>query len=844
MRYTGESLREICFPLGGIGTGSIGLAGNGRLMDFEIFNRPNKGSLNGYTHFAVRAVKGGVCTARVLNGDYMDSRMGQYASGRFSGYGYGVDKHTMAGFPHFSQCEFTGEFPYALLKFGGGAFPAEMSLTAFSPFIPLDEFNSSLPAAFFEITFENTQSEALICAAALSFQNPYAGKGVNAAAQLENGAGVFMYNAIDGKNSPDYGDVTVATPDKDAQVQCAWYRGSWQDSVTTFWNEFSCGGRLRERSYGADSPRNDHATVMSEFTLAPGEKHAVRFVIAWSNPTCFNYWNPLKDSSGRDVTWKNWYATQFETSLVTCEYALKNRDSLDRRSRAFREALFSSTLEPYVLDAAASTLSVLKSPTVMRLEDGSFYGFEGVHEHSGSCEGTCQHVWNYAYALAFLFPALQRSTLENEFRYSMDENGDMEFRLKLPLGRPFTRFRPCVDGQMGAVIRTYREWLISGDTEWLTQVYPSAVKALEFAFSPANRDEWDKNADGVIDGRQHHTLDMELFGPNSWLEGFYLAALRAGERIARAVGDVQRAEKYAALFEQGYEWTRKNLFNGRYFIQKINLEDRSSCERFSCPDYWNEETGEMKYQIGEGSSIDQMCAQWHADIVGLGRIFDKEQTDTALESMLEINFRPSMRDFANPWRVFSLNDEAGTLICGYPDGARKPRIPVPYCEETMTGFEYQFAGLLTAEGRYADGVNVVKAIRKRYDGRYRNPYNEIECGGNYARAMAAFALLPLSAGFSFDLARGHIGFDPVVGGEFRCIWSVGSGWGSFSTKPGETVIHVTEGTLTLKTLELPFLKTVTRVIADGQETAFSFDGGCVSLDGVTLRSEIRIMSAG
>ncbi len=53
--YTGNRTQEISFPLGGIGTGSIGLAGNARLIDWEIANLPNKGSVNGFSHFAIKA---------------------------------------------------------------------------------------------------------------------------------------------------------------------------------------------------------------------------------------------------------------------------------------------------------------------------------------------------------------------------------------------------------------------------------------------------------------------------------------------------------------------------------------------------------------------------------------------------------------------------------------------------------------------------------------------------------------------------------------------------------------------------------------------------------------------
>ncbi|MBQ4451026.1 MAG: hypothetical protein II912_01470 [Clostridia bacterium] len=822
MVYTKEQLREICFPLGGIGAGCIGLAGNGRLKDFEIFDRPDKGSMNGYTHIAVRAVKGGECVARVLNSDLQDSRMGQYGQS----FGYGPDSRTMAGFPHFENAVFRGEFPYAFVSFENGGFPGEAGLKAFSPFIPLDDHDSSLPAALFAVRVVNTESEPVRYAVAFSCKNPCAGDTVNALAELGDSrtneifaSGAAFYCEAD-KSSPDYAEMALVTDDPAARVQRYWYKGGWKDSIATFWNEFSSGGPLRDREEG-----DPHATVMREFVLAPGEVKTVRFALCWYHPNCVNYWNPLKDAEGRDVTWKNWYATQFDSALSVADYVMWNWADLDERTKAFHDALFSSTLDDAVKDAAASSLCVLRSATVKRLEDGSFYGFEGCNEKSGSCEGTCQHVWNYAYALPFLFPKLERSIRDLEFRYSTDENGRMEFRLKLPLGREYTPFRACVDGQMGAVIKTWREWKISGDTEWLRGVFPQVKKALEYAFHPDNPDRWDRDMDGVLEGRQHHTLDMELFGPSSWLEGFYLAALKAGGLMARELGENESASRYEELYEKGRRWTNENLFNGRYFCQKIDLEDERIPRLFDAMNYWNSETGEIKYQIGEGSSIDQMCAQWHADILGLGRLFDKDKTDAALKSMMTYNFMPSARFFANPWRLFCLNGEAGTLICAYPPGARKPKIPVPYCEETMHGFEYQFAGLLLAEGFYDDAMKVIRAVRDRYDGRWRNPYNEMECGSNYARSMAAWALIPISGGFTFDLSRGEIGFDPVTPGDFNCIWSLGTGWGTYEKTEDRSAVLLSEGTLKLKKLSLPYLKKPKKLLLDGKETPFAFENG-------------------
>ena len=334
---------------------------------------------------------------------------------------------------------------------------------------------------------------------------------------------------------------------------------------------------------------------------------------------------------------------------------------------------------------------------------------------------------------------------------------------------------------------------------------------------------------------------MELFGPSSWLEGFYLAALKAATEMAEFLGDTDAVE-YNRLFEMGKQWTKENLFNGKYFFHAVDLNDKSIMDRFDCvDDYWNEETGEIKYQIGQGSEIDQLCGQWHANILGLGRLFDPEQTKIALENMLKNNFKPSMRNFANPWRIFALNDEAGTVICDYPKDAYKPKIPVPYCEESMHGFEYQFAGLLMSEGFVEEGIEVVRAVRNRYQGYNRNPWNEMECGNNYVRSMASFALLPILSGFIYDLPRGIIGVDPKVNrDDFRCFWSLGTGWGTVSVTENRTEFVLNSGKLTLSALQLPYIRKPGKLLLDGKETAFTFCDGVLSFGNTTVSKSAEV----
>ncbi|MBO5370004.1 MAG: hypothetical protein J6B23_04935, partial [Clostridia bacterium] len=240
-------------------------------------------------------------------------------------------------------------------------------------------------------------------------------------------------------------------------------------------------------------------------------------------------------------------------------------------------------------------------------------------------------------------------------------------------------------------------------------------------------------------------------------------------------------------------------------------------------------------------SVDQMLAQWHADILGLGSIFDSDMISVALSHMVNNNFKTSMRNFVNPWRIFSVDDEAGTVICDYPPDAQKPKIPIPYCEETMTGFEYSFAGLLCSQGKYDDGFKVVRAIRDRFDGAKRNPWNEFECGSNYARSMASYALIPILSGFEFDMPHGHIGFNPYKSGDFSCIWSLADAWGIFEATGTTAKITVCEGNITIESLGLKFCDNINLLKIDGKNLDFKFNNGNAVFEKTTVSECVEIM---
>jgi len=825
-------LGQISFPIGGIGTGSIGLAGNGRLVDWEIFNRPNKNGYNGSSFFAIKIEHEDiVLSARVLNGDLHTPYIGQGEED--NRLGTGVNRETMSGFPHFEKAIFTGKFPVAEIDFFDNDIPLDIKMTAFNPFIPLNDRDSSIPAAIYSFNVRNITDLKLNVTIMANVFNPHKLQSVNRYYDNGHSRGITFTSLKYGEDDPKYGDISISTDCKDVSRQTYLYRGRWFDSLTMLWKDFSRPGPLQDRIY--DLPHNDEnenlafnfsdaGALAGKLCLEPGESKQIRFVLSWYFPNAENYWNPGndRDEKGAPVfpKWKNYYANLYSSSPDVADYIWNNYDRLYEETAKFRDLLFETTLPDYVLDAVSANISILKTPTCLRLPDGTLYGFEGCHAHSGSCEGSCTHVWNYDQATPFLFPALARSMHDIYYKYNQYESGKMLFRMMMPPEKTKIIFsknngptRAAADGQMGEIMRIYREWKISGDSEWLKEIWPKAKKALEYAWSSENEYHWDENCDGIMEGAQHNTLDVELFGPNAFISGMYQGALLAAYEMGKALGDPDH-EKYLEIFNKGNRILNDRLFNGEYYYQAIDFRND---DRFPI----DQELGEIKNQIAEGCFVDQTLAQWHASLYGLGRIFDADKHQTALKSIYRYNFI-NHRNHVNPCRIYALNDEWGVVLCTWPKG-NSPKIPAPYSTECWTGMEYDYACRLIQEGMIEKGLDYVKIVRDRFDGKKRNPWSEFEAGNNYARSMASYSLLPALSGFRFDMTKGFIGFDPRINQDsFKCFWSCGSAWGQYCQDESRASLEVCYGRIVLNSLGLPpmLVKKATEVKINGKKVEF------------------------
>ncbi|MFQ3587632.1 MAG: GH116 family glycosyl hydrolase, partial [Fimbriimonadaceae bacterium] len=467
-------------------------------------------------------------------------------------------------------------------------------------------------------------------------------------------------------------------------------------------------------------------------------------------------------------------------SDVATEF-LSRRVELTDRTLAFEHALHSTTLPPEVVESVASTASILRTPTVDRLEDGTLWAWEGCHIDSGCCPGSCSHVWNYAVAHAHLFPDLQASMLDSHFEFGFNcgplgEKGGMNFRLMVPLAQGSLPWHIASDGQMGLIVQAYRDWRMSGDRKALERRWPAMKRALSYAWVA-----WDTDRDGLVDGDQHNTYDINFQGPNPLSQFFYLAALRAGEEAARVVGDEAFAAECGNLFESGRNRTVERLWNGEYFQQDCDVLG---------PDA-------PKYQHGSGCLSDQVFGQQAATLAGLGDLVPPEFVRSSLQAIFRHNFRDPIGDHPNLQRVFALSDESGLLLCSWPKGGR-PRFPFVYSDEVWTGVEYQVATHLALVGLETEAITLAAAVRRRYDGRRRNPYNEVECGSHYARALASYGLLVALSGIRIDLAANEIRVSRrALPG--RYLFSCPAAWGTISVpqrgSPDRIEVHVVEGQL-------------------------------------------------
>ncbi len=797
--YYGKNLDRIAFPVGGIGAGMFCIEGTGAISHMSVRNKPE--IFNEPAMFAALSVKGIENGSLVLEGQVPEwKKFGNPNSGNGSA-------GTTFGLPRFEKSSFIARFPFAKIELSDPDMPVEVSITGWSPFIPTDADNSSLPVGGLEYTFKNTGSSNIDAVFSYNSVNFMARNGGMASIKPIMKGFILSENGV--KDKPETkGDFAIFTNEPGAIIDYCWFRGGWWDPLTITWNTI-LNGEIRQTPPVERSAPG--ASIYIPLILEPGSEKVVRIMMDWYVPgTDLRYGRDPEnadeeicddpDCSCKDPFYMPWYSAKFSDIQEISNYWKTNYDDLKQKSELFRDSFYSMTLPPEVIEAVAANLTILKSPTVLRQRDGRLWNWEGCSDNSGCCAGSCTHVWNYAQAIPHLFPGLERTLRETEFNQSQDAEGHQTFRSALPVRPVATTFYAASDGQLGGIMKVYRDWHISGNNEWLKKIYPRVIQSINYCI-----ETWDPRHTGTLEEPHHNTYDIEFWGPDGMCSSFYLGALKAVTEMGNFMGE--DVSLYQGLFDKGKRAVETDLFDGEYFIQKIKWEGLNSPDPVKASEgSWSSEYSiearallqkeGPKYQYGTGCLSDGVLGAWIAEVCGMHNILDSAKTKSHLNSVFKYNFKTELKNHSNPQRPsFALGHDGGLLLCSWPKGGMLS-LPFVYSNEVWTGIEYQVASHLMISGEVDKGLEIVRTARNRYDGRIRNPFDEYECGHWYARALSSYALLQGLTGVRYDALTQTMYIDSRLG-DFTGFISGETGFGNAGLKGGKPFLEVVYGDITV-----------------------------------------------
>ncbi|HLG41506.1 MAG TPA: GH116 family glycosyl-hydrolase, partial [Chitinophagaceae bacterium] len=674
--YEGRFTEKIAMPVGGIGTGNISIGGNGQWKDVEIMNKPAMGFYG--AHEPKQAPYFMVFTKNINGEKKTKTLMGPIALPDYAGSeGSRTPNH---GLPRFSTSTFDAAYPFAVVNLEDNNLPVSAKAKVFNPFIPGDANASGIPVAVIRYEITNKTDKPLEVSVAGSLDNfigmdgsvaeisgwnsvihPLGTKNNrNTFRQTNDLAGIYMTSDSVDKDSRAWGTIALTTP-KNIPGDMISYRTEfntkgWNSNFTDLWDDFSDDGIFKDLTFPIkwNDPRGALAV---KFKLGAKQTRTVQFFLTWNFPNRMN-WNDK-------VIVGNYYSTKYSDAWDVIEKAFPLLPALEAKTIDFVSLVVNSNYPLEVKEAALFNSSTLRTQTTFRDKEGNFFGWEGVFAATGSCHGNCTHVWNYEHASPFLFGSLAMNMRNTEFKHALyDSTGLMSFRVGLPFDEKNNNYVAAADGQMGTIMKVYREWQLSGDNNFLRELYPRVKKALSFAWIEKG---WDADKDGVMEGCQHNTMDIEYYGPNPEIGFWYLGALKAAAAMAHYMNDAEFEKTCTQLFTKGSEWIDENIFNGEFYYQKIwPVKSRNDIAKGLTLGMGSNDISNPDFQIGEGCLVDQLVGQNMAFICGLGYLADSNHIKKALASIWKYNRRKSFGDYFNNMRSYALGDEAGLVVTAYP----------------------------------------------------------------------------------------------------------------------------------------------------------------------------------
>jgi len=350
-----------------------------------------------------------------------------------------------------------------------------------------------------------------------------------------------------------------------------------------------------------------------------------------------------------------------------------------------------------------------------------------------------------------------------------------------------------VDMNPQFVMMVYRDYLWTGDREYLAFMWPHVVKAMAFTES------LDSNGDGLPDrDTGFQTYDQwRMRGTPSYIASLWIGALRAAVRIAGEAGKPGDARRWSDQLAKASASFDNMLFNGEYYSLWVDGKARD-----------------------EMCMTDQVSGEWFTHLIGLPTTISGENLNQSIDGIFKHNFNPEfgLHNATAPRRgagLLALNNlQAGGL---------------------WSGIEFAFASFLMDHGRYADGVKIVEATHRRYL-RAGQPWNHVECGGHYSRAMSSWATLLAATGFKPDVPNKALAIVPAAPGDFHAPWVTASGFGTIRREGRSLSIYCAFGKLDLRTLKVPMAAKSARIDAQPLATSIILVEDGAAIEFSTLAS--------
>lgn len=781
--YRGEELKTIGMPIGGIGAGQLYVRGDGTLACWWIANNAyNTGAgRSDEMNFDTPHGPWQVCYQTYEPFSFFKQGFEIELSSNGKTYRKQLDK------TDFDNIGFIGEYPIAKVLYESKEFelPVSIQMEAFSPFIPMQLRESSNPATILKFKVKNTSKNDVE---------------LNLTGFVENMVMADLKNSVKGqirnsdRSTNELKTLFMDFVSEDDKLSLHPYFGNMSLSLLEGSGTVNTGrgdNNIESASLGEELV----GTVSANINLHVGEEREITYVLSWYFPNRPQEvdmgWDWNKPIKTKGPIRGNMYANWFNSSVDVADYISSNHNRLVGGTYKFHKSWYEISNLPYWLkQRILMPVSILATETVQWYADNKFMLWEGV----GSCYGNCTHVYNYAQAAASLFPEIERSIREkSDFSVSFKEDGGI-------LSRD-GREHVFMDGHMGAILKAYREHLNSKDNIFLSRNWKKIKQSMLYAINQ------DGNEDGLIETIQPNTYDINFSGANTYVGSLYLAALKASAEMATIMHDNEFAKKCIEIAGKGSRISGDRLWNGHYFIQDVDLEKHP------------------KFQYATGCLSDQLFGQTWSYLLGLGELYEPEKVSTTFQSIWKYNWAPDVGPPAKkyiPERDYAVAGEPGLFICTWPFSEHMDKKGVRYRNEVWTGIEYQVATGMIYNGMLEEGLSLVMAIHERYSPEKHNPWNEVECGDHYGRALASWGILKALQDYNYNGPKGIMSFSPRIdSANFNSFFTTAEAWGNYSQKIVDsklmTSIRIEFGKVYINELKIPALGKKMFVELNGKE---------------------------